>query len=74
MNTSNADPSFTVRSQDCQVSIARQGMLELRNLIAFGKIGIKIILASEYTGLGNVALQRQGYAQGVLNRALINYR
>src|SRR5438270_13206940 len=56
------------------VTMLRQRPVILRNLVALGEIGIKIILAREDRGLANLALQRHGSEYRKFHRLAVQNR
>jgi len=70
----HADALCPLAGADIQVSVFRQRLFILRNLVALGQIGIEVILAREDAGLSHLAVQRQGGLDGQRHRVLVDHR
>ncbi len=55
-------------------AVRRQRQFVLRDLIAFGQVGIKIILAREDVLALDLAIERQPHANGELDGAAVDHR
>ena len=56
------------------IRVTPEGQFILRDLIALGQIGVKVVLASEDAGVVDLALQGECHAQCKLNGALVDDR
>ncbi len=59
---------------EIEVSVFRQGFVELRNLVALGQIGIEVILACKNRKGIDAAIERQGSLDGHDDRLAIQHR
>ena len=55
-------------------SVLRQRLVELRNLVALGQVGIKVVLAREDRMLANFTVDRRRGQHSVLHCALVQHR
>ena len=52
-----------LRIADFQIAVLRHRQIELADLIAFGQVGIVVVLAVPFRERGDVAVQSQGCLQ-----------
>ena len=74
MHAADADDLFPLRGQDGDAPVAGQGLLILGDLVAFGQVGVEVVLAGKDADRRDLALQRQRHAQAVLDRLLVEHR
>ncbi len=74
MHAADTDALLARFGLDGQPAIAGQRQLVLGNLVAFGQVGVKVVLAGEDVQRGDFALQRQRHPQGILHRTFVDYR
>ncbi len=74
VDAANADPSLSIRGLQHQMTLGGERMFILGDLVAFGKVGIEIVLAGEDAHRGDLAPQSKGNPQSIFNCPLINHR
>ncbi len=72
VDAADAHQALALRGEDGEAAVPRQGLLVLRDLVALGQVGIEVVLAGEDAGGVDLAAQRQGDAQAVLDGALVD--
>ncbi|MPM97833.1 hypothetical protein SDC9_145013 [bioreactor metagenome] len=74
MDAVDADLMLTFGGIHHHVAITGQGEFELRDLVAFGEIGVEIVLTGKNTGVLHFAVQRQSHFDAVFDCHFVNNR
>src|SRR4030067_2205424 len=74
MYSTDTNPFFTLLCIDEKPTVMGQREFVLRDLKAFGKIGIEVVLSSENTCLGDFTIQGQSDTKGKFNGTLVDDR
>ena len=74
VHAAHADQALAGGGVDHQAAALGQRVFVLRDLVAFGQIGVKIVLAREQAGARHAAFQPQRHAQRVFHRLAVDHR
>jgi hypothetical protein len=74
MQARDTDSLGPVSSRNLNETELRERFVILRNLVALGQIGVKVILAREDRSLTDAAVQRHGSQDGKLDRLTVQDR